>query len=625
MMESPESGFSFGGSRNELPWRGDFTMAFSLTVTERATRDAKAREILAQCPDVGSLIRRGHSRDPDAQAIVYLRAALDPSPVVTTSGELLGLLNAATGWLRRNGVGPGDVVSVLAPNCTATAIAYWAAMSSAIVHPLNLLFTRDAIAAQLQAVKAKILFTPPPGAPGGLYEKAEGLQRSVPSLTRIVVLPMDGRVQLDDEILAPTNERDPIDVSNPDRVVALLPTGGTTSEPKVVPLSNRNVIASALGSLLAMEARANDRNLVTLPLFHVGGAFCFSLPTLASGATMVIPTAGGLRNPEVVASFWRIHDAQRITVTGGVPTAIAAAAGAPRGGADISRLRQVITGGAVCPPEIERRFLDVWPGDCVRKLYGMTEFAGAITQTPHDRQERAGSVGVPVALAEVAVLAGGQIHEGASPTGEILVRGPQMFSGYLDPQQSGATFHEGWLRTGDLGRIGEDGEVYVTGRAKDVIIRGGHNIDPASIEDVALRYPGVALAAAVGRPDPYAGEVPVLFVTAAPGATLDAAPLATFMQEGVSEPPARPRAIHVLAEMPVTPVGKVFKPRLRELAAEAAAREALVVALSGAPFDVTARHGERGLQMIAKVPAAAAAIARAALGQLPVPFELELA
>ena len=213
----------------------------------------------------------------------------------------------------------------------------------------------------------------------------------------------------------------------------------------------------------------------------------------------------------------------------------------------------------------------------------MTEFAGAITQTPHDREQRPGSVGLPVALAEVAVLAGGQIHRAPSPTGEILARGPQMFRGYFDPQaRSARRFHEGWLRSGDLGRIGEDGEVYVTGRAKDVIIRGGHNIDPAMIEDVALSYPGVGLAAAVGQPDPYAGETPVLFVTPTPGAKIDAGALADFVQAGVMEPPARPRAIHFIDEMPVTPVGKIYKPRLREIAAEAAARDALKAALAGA-------------------------------------------
>ena len=155
-----------------------------------------------------------------------------------------------------------------------------------------------------------------------------------------------------------------------------------------------------------------------------------------AGATLVIPTAGGFRNPEVVANFWRIVEAQRLTVCGLVPTGLGAAAAVPTAGADISRLRLFQTGASVCPPEIERRFLSTWPGDCVRQIYGMTEFAGAITQTPWDREQRRGSVGGPVALAEVAVLADGQIHRGASPSGEILARGPQMFSGYFDPSRS---------------------------------------------------------------------------------------------------------------------------------------------------------------------------------------------
>jgi fatty-acyl-CoA synthase len=252
----------------------------------------------------------------------------------------------------------------------------------------------------------------------------------------------------------------------------------------------------------------------------------------------------------------------------------------------------------------------------------MTEFAGAITQTPWNLEERPGSVGPPVALVEVAVLSGGQLHRGPSPSGEILARGPQMFAGYFDAQAAGATFHDGWLRSGDLGHIGADGEVYVTGRAKDVIIRGGHNIDPASIEDVALRFPGVALAAAVGRPDPYAGETPILFVSPEPGASLDEAALADFMQAGVAEPPARPRAIIVIGEMPVTPVGKIFKPRLRELAAERAAREGLAAALPGVGFEVEGRHDKRGLFLKVTGPASAAEAARAELGKLPLAFEV---
>jgi len=324
----------------------------------------------------------------------------------------------------------------------------------------------------------------------------------------------------------------------------------------------------------------------------------------------------------VVAKYWRIVEAHRITVGALVPTGLGAAAAVPTGGADISRLRLYQTGASVCPPEIERRFLRVWPGDCVRQVYGMTEFAGAITQTPFDREQAFGSVGLPVALAEVAVLAGGEIHRGPSPTGEILARGPQVFSGYLNPKTVGASFHQGWLRSGDLGRVGEDGEVYVTGRAKDLIIRGGHNIDPADIEDVALRFPGVGLAAAVGRPDGYAGETPILFVAPSPGAEIDREALAAFVLAGVTEPPARPRSIVVIEEMPLTPVGKIFKPRLREIAAEEAARELLAAALPGISFEVSAAHEDRGLVLRASAPSSALEKVREELGKLPIPFEV---
>ena len=599
-------------------------MAFAYTTQERADLNAKASSLLNAYPDVGSFIRQGLCGNPDTDALVYLRTALDPTPVITKAGDMIGLLHAARRWLRRNGIGPGDVISLFAPNSTATTIAYWASMSAAVVQPLNLLFTREAIAAQVNAVKAKMLLAPPPGTAGGLYEKVDALQKLAPSLQRIVTLPLDGSVAFDGEGLTPEAASNESETVDPDCIVALLPTGGTTGAPKIVPLSNRNVVSSAIGSMLAIGTQPGDRFFIALPLFHVGGAFCTSLAGLGAGATLIIPTAGGFRNPDVVSNFWRIVDAQRITHGALVPTGLAAAAAVPVDGADISRLRFFGTGASVCPPEIERRFLDAWPGDCVRQIYGMTEFAGAVTQTPYDREQRFGSGGIPVALA-IAVLANGEIHRGPStPNGEILGRGPQMFSGYFDPRQVGATLYQGWLRSGDLGRIGADGEVYVTGRAKDVIIRGGHNIDPASIEDVALNFPSVGLAAAVGRPDPYAGETPILFVVPSPGQTIDQAALADHMRAGVDEAPARPRTIVVIDEMPMTPVGKIFKPRLREIAVEDAARELLAQALTDVAVKLKAGHRESGLVLQAKVPASAAEVARSELGKLPIGLELAL-
>ena len=586
-------------------------MTVAYTAEERAGLHAKARAMLEACPDVRSFIRRGLGRDPEAETLVYLRTALDPAPVVTKAREF-----RASSMRRRDGCGarasaPRDVVSLLAANCPASSVLYWAAMSSTSIQPLNLLFTREAIAAQLNAAKAKILFTPPPGAGRSLRE-VRGAAGAGAEPGAVVVLPLDGRVAFGDETLAPSDDLDNADVSDLGRIVAL------TGVPKVVPLSNRNVVSSAIGSMLAIDLNAGDRILIALPMFHVGGAFCTSPPALGSGATMIVPTAGGFRNPDVVANFWRVIESQRVTHGALVPTGLGAVAAVPSDGADLSSLRFFGTGGSVCPPEIERRFLVAWPGDCVRQVYGMTEFAGAFAHTPWDHEQRAGSGGIAVALAELAVLADGEIHRGPSPPGEILARGPQAFSGYLDPRQIGASFHEGWLRSGDLGRIGEDGEVYVTGRAKDAIIRGGHNIDPASIEDVALRFPGVGLAAAVGRPDAYAGETPVLFVSPSPGMTIDEAALADHVRAGVAEPPARPREIVVIEEMPATLVGKIFKPRLREIAAEGAARQLLSDALSGVAIEVVASHIERGLVLQARVPAHAVAAAREELGNCSV-------
>ncbi len=226
----------------------------------------------------------------------------------------------------------------------------------------------------------------------------------------------------------------------------------------------------------------------------------------------------------------------------------------------------------------------------------------------------------------------------------MLTRGPQVFPGYVDKKQTEDAFHEGWLRTGDLCRIDADGFVYIMGRAKDVIIRGGHNIDPRMIEDAALEFPGVALAAAVGRPDSYAGEVPMLFVSAQPGAQIDPNELAAFVQEKIMEPPARPRAVSIVGEMPVTPIGKIFKPKLREIAAgeavtpigkifkpklrEIAAGEAARELLSAEGMSKEASveavtDPSRGLFLRLKAEGENAEKAKRLLQQFPVKVELE--
>jgi len=601
-----------------------------LSAADEAARDKEMRDALAACPRILDLVARGPLADPDAGAVVYLRAPLDPHPVTVSNERLMGCIKAAENFFRAQGVGRDDAVAILLPICPAAIAAIWGAAACGIAEPLNLLFTREAIIAQLTAVKAKLLLAPPPGMPAGRYEKIEGLQRDVPSLKRIVVVPLDGTIAFDGEVLQP----DPCwrddygqskNTSEADRVAVMLPTGGTTGHPKVARLTNRSMVASAVSSQMALDYRKGDRAMISLPLFHVGGLVVGVGACMAAGGPIVIPGPAGARDPALVTNFWKIVERFRLTHAGNVPTTLGALADIPVGDADISSLRITPTGASICPLEIERRYLARWGGACVQQVYGMTELAGAITHDVAGVKPRPESVGSKNPLVELAILSGGKLHTGPwpSPTGELLTRGPQVFPGYVDHKQTEEAFYDGWLRTCDICRIDADGFVYIMGRAKDVIIRGGHNIDPRAIEDAALQFPGVALAAAVGRPDAHAGEVPMLFVSAQPGVNIDPLALVAFVQDNIPEPPARPRNVSVISEMPVTPIGKIFKPKLREIAAGEAARDLLAAEGFAKEVSVEAiTDPSRGLFLRVKAAPDKAEAAARLLQKFPVKIEV---
>jgi fatty-acyl-CoA synthase len=593
-------------------------------------REHDMKAALGAYPRILDLIGAGARIDPAATAVIYLRSALDPNPVTYSYDAMMGSIKAAENWFRARGIGRDDAVAILVPAGPATIAAIWGAAACGVAEPLNLLFTREAIVAQLNAIKAKLLLAPPPGLPGGLYERIAGVEKEVPTLEKIVVVPLDGTVAFDGEALRP----DPTwrndyglckDAAEADRVAVMLPTGGTTGHPKVARLTNRGMVVSCISSRMALDYRKGDCGMIALPLFHVGGLFVGVGGAFSAGATVMIPGPAGARDPALVANFWTIIEKYRLTHAGNVPTTLGAIANIPVGDADISSLRIMPTGASVCPPEIERRFLATWGGKCLQQVYGMTEVAGAITHDFAGTTPKRECVGTRNPLFEIAVLAGGKIHREPwpSPTGELIVRGPQVFAGYVDRRQTEDAFHDGWLRTGDLCRVDADGFVEIMGRVKDVIIRGGHNIDPRMIEDAALEFPGVALAAAVGRPDTYAGEVPMLFVAAQPGASIDRDALAAFVQDRIMEPPARPRAVAVVAEMPVTPIGKIFKPKLREIATQDAARALLAAeGLSDLVGADAITDPSRGLYLRITGDKAAAEKAQRLLQQFPVRIEI---
>jgi len=379
-----------------------------------------------------------------------------------------------------------------------------------------------------------------------------------------------------------------------------------------------------------MEGLRDDDVWTTgLPLFHVGGACCAVLTALHQGATNVLLTPAGYRNPNVVRNLWALVQRFRVTVVGMVPTSWGAALNVPVDGFDLSSLRLCFTGASTMPAETSRG-VERLLGLPVHEGWGMTELHGYGTMTPAQGEVKIGSAGLRAPYTELIVgeVEGGRLARTlpAGETGHVLARGPMLFAGYANEAHN--AWIEGddggrWFDTGDLGRIDADGYVWLSGRAKDVIIRGGHNIDPRAIEDAALQFPGVALAAAVGRPDAYAGEVPMLFVAPQPGATIDRDALAAFVQDNIMEPPARPRAVSVIAEMPVTPVGKIFKPKLREIAASEAARELLALeGLSGEVSVEAVTDPSRGLYLSVTATPGTAETAERLLKKFPVKVEL---
>jgi fatty-acyl-CoA synthase len=207
-------------------------------------------------------------------------------------------------------------------------------------------------------------------------------------------------------------------------------------------------------------------------------------------------------------------------------------------------------------------------------------------------------------------------------TGVVVLRGPHVSPGYTDPARDAGMFEEGWLVSGDLGHLDAQGYLHVTGRAKDVIIRGSHNIDPGLVEDAFLAHPAVAMCAVVGEPDPHSGEVPAAFVTLKPGMQVTAEAVLAEVAAHVYERPAVPKRVVVLEALPLTAVGKIYKPALRLRATELKLQEVLCAAAPGVPLRVSAMEKGAGClaDVLVQVPrdAALAQRLRDALGAIAV-------
>ncbi|MDF3073686.1 MAG: hypothetical protein K0S54_1353 [Alphaproteobacteria bacterium] len=531
--------------------------------------------------NVYDLLRQTAARFPDRPAIHYLPKGTADDPAVSYSyRQFLERITQTANMFRALGAGPNDVVSLVMPILPETFFSMWGAETAAIANPINHYLEATQIIGIMAEAKAKILVTCDPSIVADIWPKLADIKKQVPTLQHIVVVggrPAPDVLRYEDEIgkydgRMPPNPRH----TGFEDVAALFHTGGTTGTPKLAQHTQGGLVMGSLTNGLGLRNDGSeDIYFNGLPLFHVGGAICAGLNPMGNGCTTVLLSPLGMRNPLVAGSFWKLVERFRPSMVGGVPTIWGALLNVPSDGADLSSIKVANCGGSPMPVELAKavqRKLNV----PVVEGFGMTETHGFATMNPASGECRIGSIGhrLPYVQLIVAELEGNRIKRRCAPNeqGVVLMRGPQIFKGYVSPvhdrdawieAEAGDADRRRWLNSGDLGRIDPEHYIWLTGRAKDLIIRGGHNIDPLTIEETLHQHEGVEAAAAIGRPDRHAGELPMAYVQLRPGARVTGEELQEFARARVTERASAPVEVILVDVMPTTGVGKIFKPALR--------------------------------------------------------------
>ncbi len=521
-----------------------------------------------------AMIRQSALTSPDHPALVFFPDGEHyRESIQVTYRQLLGRIHQVANMLSELGVGPNDVVSLLLPNLPQTHFAFWGAEAAGIANPINPLLEADQIAAILRAARTKVLIALGPLPGSDIWEKVVTIRPQVPSLSTVIQVlgppdPEKEWVHFETQL-----EQYPADrllsgrtIASGD-IAAYFATGGTTGSPKLARHTHANEVFDAWAITQVADTRPEDVFLCGLPLFHVNAVHVTGLVPLSVGATIVLLSPAGYRDPGVIKHFWKIVEHYHATTFSGVPTLFSNLLRVPVD-ADIHSLKMAMCGAAPMPVEVFTTF-EQRTGLSILEGYGLTEATCASSTNPLYGERRVGSVGLRYpyqAMKAVVLDQHGHYVRDCQPdeTGTLVVKGPNVFAGYVQEEQNtGLWVADGWLNTGDLARQDKDGYFWLSGRSKDLIIRGGHNLDPAVIEEALYTHPAVALAAAVGKPDAYAGELPVAYVVLKAGATVTEQALLDYAQQTVKERAAVPKSIVILDQMPMTAVGKIFKPPLR--------------------------------------------------------------
>jgi long-chain acyl-CoA synthetase len=471
------------------------------------------------------------------------------------SGELFDRAQRIAGGLAELGIGPGDRVVVSMANCPEVGIVYnaiWRA--GAVVTPATFLLPPAELRHVVANAEASGVVTTP--------EFVDKVSAAVDGLETVRhVISTDGG---EDNVVSLRTLEDadpaPIVPRGDEDLAALLYTGGTTGRSKGVMLSHANLYFSGRSAHDAGHVDGINRALATLPLSHSYGI----LVTLAGMHSEERGVAVLLRwfDPAAWPALIAEHSLQISAV---VPSMLQLLLGQPLEDHDLSSLRYLSCGGAPLAPEAEAEFRRRVPNVSIRQGYGLTETAALIATNPVDRG-KPGSVGIPVPGCEVEVRDDDGRALGPGEPGEICARSPGVMQGYWrSPDVTAEALRDGWLYTGDIGYLDDDGYLFIVDRKKDLIIRGGFNVYPRDVEDALVEHPAIQLAGVVGRPDRVHGEEVVAFVSLRSDVTSHE--LIAWAREHIGGY-KYPREIHVIDAVPLTPVGKIDRKALRTLVTE---------------------------------------------------------
>ncbi|MEO3824798.1 long-chain fatty acid--CoA ligase [Actinomadura sp. B10D3] len=471
------------------------------------------------------------------------RAAFRFGDEEVTYGELDALTAHAAGMLRAAGIGAGDRVAVMVPNHPAFAVAYYGALrAGAIVVPMNPLLKGREIRYHLSDPGVKVIFA--------WHTCREEVTAGTDGLDVTTVFVAPGFFEALTAQQTPylgVADREPRDTA------VILYTSGTTGRPKGAELTHANLTRNAESGARLFGLTGEDVVLGALPLFHSFGQTCGLNALLASGGLLSLVSRF---EPGLVL---KTIDEHRATVFMGVPTMYNALLHHPeRDRFDVSRLRLCVSGGAALPAEILRGFESGF-GCALLEGYGLSE-TSPIASFNLPEAKRPGSIGLPIAGTEMRVVDEKGTEVPAGTVGELAVRGHNVMKGYWRRPEATAEVldTDGWFRTGDLGRVDEDGFFYIVDRKKELIIRGGYNVYPREIEEVLYEHPAVGECAVIGVPHAELGEeIGAAVVLTRPGA-VGAGELRAYVRERVAAY-KYPRHIWFLDELPKGPTNKILK------------------------------------------------------------------